>query len=131
MARTQKSTLRLVLVIAATLLVCAGVATFFFFRKSNHLANLPAFPTESYMQGARLWSHEDFRLEGKVDGVIQRSESGNRLVVSIRPEGSDHRLPVIIDAASGKVPVQREQRLALQVSLGSEMEIRCKHIEQP
>jgi len=111
------------------LLAISGGLTFFLLRKSNAFANLPAFPLDSYMEGGKLWSHEDYRLAGRVDNVIMRSSSGEKLLVVLQPEKSELRIPVVLDKSAGKIPVQREQNLVLKVDLGPTAQIQSKYYE--
>ena len=121
--------IRLILALLAGLLLLSGAAAFVLLRTPNQFASLPAFPIDSYMEGKALWSHEDYKLEGRVDNVMLRSANGETLLLSIQPTGSSLRLPVLIDRKGGKVPVQREQILVLKVGLGQSSQIQCKYYE--
>jgi hypothetical protein len=110
-------------------LALTGGATYFLLHKSNAFANLPAFPLDTYMEGAKLWSHEDYKLEGRVDNVIMRSQAGDKLLVVVQPEKSELRVPVVLDKSGGKIPVQREQHLVLKVELGPAAQILSKYYE--
>lgn len=121
--------LRLILALLAGLILASGAVAFVLLRKPNQFANLPAFPIDSYMEGKALWSHEDYKVEGRVDNVLLRSTSGETLLVSIQPIGSSLRLPVLLERKGGKVPVQREQNLVLKVNLGPASQIQCKEYE--
>lgn len=131
MARIQSNMgkLRLILALLAGLVLVSGAVAFVLLRKPNQFANLPAFPIDSYMEGKALWSHEDYKVEGRVDNVLLRSTSGETLLVSIQPIGSSLRLPVLLERKGGKVPVQREQNLVLKVNLGPASQIQCKEYE--
>jgi hypothetical protein len=78
------------------------------------------------LEGSKLWSHEDYAIAGKVENVLLRSEDRRKLLVSVRPEGSDKVLPVVFEQKDNdRLPVQREQQLLLRVTLGPAEEILC------
>lgn len=131
MARSGKNQSKLWIIFASLggFLVLSGAIAFVALRRPNQFANLPAFPVENYMEGKSLWSREDYKVEGRVDNVIQRSAAGNILLVSIQPAGFDLRLPVLIEEKEGRVPIQREQNLILRVSVGTASQILCKLYE--
>lgn len=131
MARS-KTDLKKLLIIATLLVVfvlLTGSIAFLALRKPNAFANLSAFPIDSYMEGKGLLSQEDYKMEGRVDNVILRSASGEKLLVAIQPDGSDLRLPVVLEKNGGKGPVQREQHLVLRVNLGASSQIQCTRFE--
>lgn len=121
--------LALILTLLVGLLLVTGAMAFILLRKPDAFANLPAFPIDSYMDGKNLWSHEDYKVEGRVDNVILRSPSGEKLLVAIQPTGSDLRLPVLLEKRGGKIPIQREQHLVMKVTLGPSSQIQCSQYE--
>lgn len=131
MARIQSNPRKLGLIAAVLLLflLISGAVAFVMFRKPDEFAKLPAFPIDTYMKGKDLWSHEDYRVEGRVDNVLMRSPGGDKLLVAIQPDGSDLRIPVLMQTTGGAVPIQREQRLVLRVNLGRASEIQCTRYE--
>ncbi len=127
MARGNGKLKKLLVISAAgvLLLLVAGGGALYFARPANKFANLPAFPVDAYLAGGTLWSDEDYLVEGRVDNLLMRSKDDLRLLVSIEPKTSDTRLPVVLDRAGGKLPLQREQKLQMKVHLGSSGEIVC------
>lgn len=132
MAR-RKQNPKTVLVAAAALGVFAlfcGLVIYLVMGDSSPIAKLPEFPVQSYMDGGNLWSEEDYALRGKVENVLLRSDDRTKYLVSIRPRGSDFLLPVLLEPAKPRTkPVQREQKLLLQVHLGPVGEVRCTAYE--
>lgn len=131
MARTQnnKSKLYLMLSVVVLILLVSGVFAFITLRKPDEFNKLSAFPIDSYLEGTDLWSHEDFRLEGRVDNVVLRSPSGTTLLLSLQPKGSALRLPILLQTKDGKIPIQRDQTLVMKVNLGNSSEINCQTYE--
>ena len=125
MARNQSNFLKIFGVVGAVLgflaLLVAGA--FFLFGKSDRFSALPPFPIDTYLRGGNLWSYDEYKIEGRVDNVIFRSQ--NKVVASIQPEGSKMRLPVVIQSGLGMKSVQLEQNLVLKVRLGQKQEILC------
>jgi uncharacterized protein (DUF58 family) len=125
MARPKKSRLdkkTLLLAGAAALVIAAG-AVFFSLGSSRQFSSLAAFPVERYLESAGLFSQEDFRIDGRVENVLLRSGGGGRFLVSIRPEGSNLLLPVLVE--SRKKPLQRDQRLVMKVHVAASGGILC------
>lgn len=131
MARSKMNSRKLftIFMVLAVFLILSGVIAFVLLRKPDQFAKLTAFPIDSYMDGKDLWSHEDFKLEGRVDNVILRSASGGKLLVALQPTGSDLRLPILLEKGDGKIPVQREQKLVMKVNLGRASQIQCTYFE--
>ncbi len=132
MARRRQNPAKLfkIAAIFITLAVLSGLAVFWLSANSGSFSKLPVFPVDSYMDGSNLWSHEDYVITGKVENVLLRSDDRGRLLVSIRPDGAEALLPVIFrQTEGGKVPVQREQKVALKVHLGRAGEILCTAYE--
>lgn len=128
MARNKNNLPKILGIIGVLVVILAlsGMGAFFLLRNGNGLAKLPAFPVEKYLDGGNLWGYEDYKLEGKVDNVLQRSNNKDAILASIQPENSKRRLPVIIQKSEGMKPVLREQKLILKVTLGDSHEIYCK-----
>jgi hypothetical protein len=125
MARRKKSPLnkKNLLLAAAALLVIVAGAAFFSLDSRRQFSNLAAFPVHSYLDSTGLFSQEDFRIDGKVDNVLLRSDGGRRFLVSIRPEDSTLLLPILVE--SGKKPLQRDQRLVMKVHVAANGGILC------
>jgi hypothetical protein len=125
MARSKNSRIdpkTLTLVGVAALVVVAG-ALFFSLGSSRAFSGLSAFPVDRYLDSAGIFSQEDFRIDGRVENVLLRSGGGRRFLVSIRPEGSDLILPVLVE--SKKKPLQRDQRLVMKVHVAANGGILC------
>ena len=126
MARNTGNSKRLplILLVASIFLLASGATAFVLLRKPSAFANLPAFPIDSYLAGRNLLGLEDYKIEGRVDNILLRSATGEKLLVAIQPVGSDLRLPIIVEKKGGKSPIQREQNLVFRVNLGSLSQIR-------
>jgi hypothetical protein len=109
---------------AALLFTAAGV--YFTVSKGDSYDDLPSFPVDTYLDGGNLWSYEAYQIKGRVENVIYRSRSSDRVVASIQPQESKVRLPVVIELEAGTKGVQIEQVLDLKVSLGPDREIICR-----
>jgi|GEM_PF-2111632 len=129
MARKRKSSSRLAPIIGIVVVVIAltGGGLVFFLRMQNQLSRLPTFPTETYLTGENLWSLEDqeFKIEGRVDKVIMPSEDRKTTLVSVQPDGSKRRIPLLISDEAGKKTILPEQDLLFKVQLGSALEVLC------
>lgn len=127
MARKQTNSIRIAAIVGglvAVLLAAGGI--FFVFGKSDTYADLPPFPVDSYLAGGNLWSYDEYRIKGRVDNVVYRSRTSDRIVASVQPLDSKVRLPVVIEPKPGSKGVQIEQMLELKVTLGPEGEIVCR-----
>lgn len=132
MARRKQNPKTILLAAAAlgALALVCGAVIFFVMGDSSPIAKLPEFPVQSYMDGGNLWSEEDYALRGKVENVLLRSDDRTKYLVSIRPHGSDFLVPVLLEPVKPRSkPVQREQKLLLQVHLGPAGEVRCTAYE--
>ena len=111
MARNTGNSKRLplILLVASIFLLASGATAFVLLRKPSAFANLPAFPIDSYLAGRNLLGLEDYKIEGRVDNILLRSATGEKLLVAIQPVGSELRLPIIVEKKGGKSPIQREQ----------------------
>lgn len=128
MARNKKTASKTlgIIVVIVVLVALSGGGAFFLLNNGNGLSKLPAFPVEKYLDGGNLWGYEEYKLEGTVDNVLQRSRNKDTILASIQPDNSKRRLPVIIQKSEGMKPVLREQKLILKVTLGDSHEIYCK-----
>lgn len=128
MARKQGKLLRIVDMI--TLGMCAvgliGGGVYLLVIKGDSFSKLPALPVDSYLKGANLWSHDAYKIEGRVDNVIFRALQKDEVVASIQPTGTKVRLPVVIQMGEGMKPVQLEQELVLKVTVGDAQTLLCK-----
>jgi hypothetical protein len=127
MARKQTNSIRIAAIVGglvAILLAAGGI--FFFFGKNDAYADLPPFPVDSYLGGGNLWSYDEYRIKGRVDNVIYRSRTSDRIVASVQPLDSKVRLPVVIEPKLEGKGVQIEQMLELKVTLGPDGEIVCR-----
>ena len=127
MARNRVNPKKIIGIAAALVVVLAltGAATLLFLKGSTDFAKLPAFPVDTYLNGGDLWSYEKYKIECRIDNVLLRSEDKTSLLISVQPDGSDVRLPVLVARDENNMPVQREQNLILEVSLGNSREIIC------
>jgi hypothetical protein len=102
-----------------------GLIGFFTFNfdSSRRFSQLAEFPVENYLQKNGLISQEDFRLEGKVENILLRSDNGKVFLVSIKPANESYLLPVMVD--SQKKSIQREQILIMKVHTDSSEVIKC------
>lgn len=102
-----------------------GLCGFFFLHlgSSQKFPQLSEFPVENYLEKNGIIGREDFRLEGKVENILLRSDNGNSFLVSIKPANSDFLLPVIL--TSQKKSIQREQILVMKVHADSSEVIKC------
>lgn len=111
------------LIAGAAAVVIAVGAVFLSIGSSREFAGLAAFPVERYLDTNGLFGQEDYRIDGKVENVLLRSDGGSRFLVSIRPDGSSLLLPVLVE--SGPKPLQRDQRLVMKVHVAASGEILC------
>jgi hypothetical protein len=111
--------------VLAALVLLSGAGVFLAVRSPNGISKLPDFPIDQYLEGTGLWSHENYKITGRVDNVLLRSAKSQRLLISIKPDGFSTFLPVLLENGNGKIPVQREQKLVLEVHLGPDREILC------
>ena len=127
MARNNSNPWKLaaILLTVFSILGISGLGVYFLMNRSNPLSKLPPFPVDSYLGGGNLWSDEAYRLEGRIDNVLARTPERTALLVSVHPEGSEKRLPVIVRTDEKKKPVQREQQLILKVVLGDSQQLVC------
>lgn len=107
------------------LLSAAGAGVYFYVRSADKLSKLPPLPVDAYLAGGNLWSDEEYKLEGRIDNVIYRSDDRSTLVVSVQPTGSTRRLPVVVKPDAKKKPLQREQVLVLKISVGAKKQLVC------
>jgi hypothetical protein len=125
MARRKKPVFhsKTLLLVGAAVAVVAIGALVLGLGSSRQFSGLAAFPVDRYLESNGLFSQEDFRIDGKVENVLLRSDGGRRFLVSIRPEDSDLLLPVLVE--SGKKPLQRDQRLVMKVHIAADGGILC------
>jgi len=97
--------------------------SFLHLGSSQKFPQLSEFPVENYLEKNVIIGREDFRLEGKVENILLRSDNGNSFLVSIKPANSDFLLPVIL--TSQKKSIQREQILVMKVHADSSEVIKC------
>jgi hypothetical protein len=97
--------------------------SFLHLGSSQKFPQLSEFPVENYLEKNGIIGREDFRLEGKVENILLRSDNGNSFLVSIKPANSDFLLPVIL--TSQKKSIQREQILVMKVHADSSEVIKC------
>jgi hypothetical protein len=90
---------------------------------SQKFPQLSDFPVENYLEKNGIIGREDFKLEGKVENILLRSDNGKTFLVSIKPANSEYLLPVIL--ASQKKSIQREQILIMKVHSDSNEIIKC------
>lgn len=101
------------------------MGAFFAFGKRDSFSELPQFPIDAYLGGGNLWSYDEYRIKGRVDNVVFRSNISDRIVASVQPSDSKVRLPVLIEPRLGTKSVQLEQELVFKVTLGPAGEILC------
>ena len=125
MARPKKTlhTKKTLLLAGAAAVVIAAGAAFLSLGTSRAYSHLAAFPVDRYLSSNGLFDQEDFRIDGKIENVLLRSNGGNRFLVSIRPEDSNLLLPVLVE--SRKKPLQRDQRLVMKVHVAANGGILC------
>lgn len=104
-------------------LIGLGGFSFLDLGSSRKFSQLSEFPVENYLEKNGIIGREDFRLEGKVENILLRSENGKTFLVSIKPANSDYLLPVIL--SSQKKSIQREQILVMKVYADSSEVIKC------
>jgi hypothetical protein len=104
-------------------LIGLGGFSFLHLGSPQKFAQLSEFPVENYLEKNGIIGKEDFRLEGKVENILLRSDNGNTFLLSIKPANSDYLLPVIL--TSQKKSIQREQILVMKVHADSSEVIKC------
>ena len=104
-------------------LIGLGGFSFLGLGSSQKFSQLSEFPVENYLEKNGIIGREDFRLEGKVENILLRSDNGKTFLVSIKPASSDYLLPVIL--TSQKKSIQREQILVMKVHADSSEVITC------
>lgn len=128
MARSKNNSGKIIgIIVSIIAVVCiTGAGLFFILSNRNHLAKLPEFPVEPYLEAENLWSYQnaDYKVNGQVEAVILPAKNGI-VLVSFIPENSDRRLPVLIDQSEKSKPIRPQQALTLKVTVGGTHELRC------
>lgn len=124
MARSNKQnkTFKIALSIGL-LLVVIGTGLAFIAAQPSQISKLTNFPVDTYMSGKKDFGEENYKLSGRVDNVLLRSDNREKLLISVQPKGSKVCIPILLAKSNEKVPIQREQKLLFQVSLGKNQEI--------
>jgi hypothetical protein len=104
-------------------LISLGGFSFLHLGSSQKFPQLSEFPVENYLEKNGIIEREDFRLEGKVENILLRSDNSNTFLVSIKPTNFNYLLPVIL--TSQKKSIQREQILVMKVHADSSEVIKC------
>lgn len=120
--RTQWHTTRNLVVGFVALLLAAGAGGFVVSLVSSSpgsFRKLPEFPVASFCAGDPLWGNSSYRLSGVLDNMILESQDRKKYLVSIIPEGASVPLPVIIPVKASQVPLQRQQKLLIEVGVDS------------
>ena len=115
------------LITGVALLVVAAGAFYFNSDTSRQFSNLAVFPVENYLENSGVISKEDFLIDGTVDNVVTRDETGRRFLVSVQIGENGLIIPVLVE--SGKKPIQRGQRLLMAVHVGAKDGIVCTNYE--
>jgi hypothetical protein len=126
MARKKNKSQQIVFAVLITFggLAIGAAVTYMVLGSSNRFAALPSFPIDSYLEGGGLWSDEEYKIEGRVDNVLLRSDDKRVLLVSIQPIDSDRRIPVLVIRGDKQTkPIQREQDIVIRAHLGASREI--------
>lgn len=124
MARAKKIQLnKTYIALSVVGLIFVGCFSFLDFGSSKKFSQLAEFPVENYLEKNGIFGQEDFRLEGKVENILLRSDKGKTFLVSIKPTNSEYLLPVIV--SSQKKSIQREQILIMKVRTDSSEAIQC------
>lgn len=127
MARKKASALKLAGIVGGvSAFVLIALGAFFFFGKEDTFAKVPPLPVDAYLSGENLWSYDEYLVSGRVDNVIYRSRTTDRVIASIHPTDSRVRLPLVIEVAPGKKSIQLEQELTFKVTLGPNRELLCR-----
>jgi hypothetical protein len=95
-------------------------------RMAQPFRDLPEFPAQSYRDGQPLWTVPAYRLRGRLQNIVAASEDQSAYLIILASEkskGNPTSLPVIVPTSASQVPLQREQRLVMSVSLGRNGEI--------
>jgi hypothetical protein len=124
MARAKKFQLGKNYIFLAVIgLISLGGFSFLHLGSSQKFPQLSEFPVENYLEKNGIIGREDYRLEGKVENILLRSDNSNTFLVSIKPKNSNYLLPVIL--TSQKKSIQREQILVMKVHADSSEVIKC------
>jgi hypothetical protein len=115
------------LITGVALIVVAAGAFYFNSDTSRQFSHLAVFPVENYLENSGVISQEDFLIDGTVDNVVTRDETGRRFLVSVQIGENGQLLPVLVE--SGKKPIQRGQRLLMAVHVGAKDGIVCTNYE--
>ena len=123
MARNQFRFGRIIIAASVFLgiLIISGIVFYPLIKKPNNIIKLPDFPVARYVESGNLWSHEDYKIKGRINNILLRSDNGQKWLLSIKPDDSDTILPVII--------LQREQKILLRVSLDGDGYIICQEYQ--
>lgn len=125
MARTKKFILGKNYILLSVIGLISLIGFFIFnLDSSQRFSQLPEFPVENYLEKNGIMGREDFRLEGKIENILSRSDNGKTFLVSVKPVNSDYLLPVII--SSQEKSIQREQILIMKVYTDSSELIKCE-----
>ena len=115
------------LITGVALIIVAAGAFYFKSDTSRQFSNLAVFPVENYLENSSVISQEDFLIDGTVDNVVTRDETGRRFLVSVQIGENGLIIPVLVE--SGKKPIQRGQRLLMAVHVGAKDGIVCTNYE--
>lgn len=116
-----------ILISGAVLVVVAVGAFLFSPNPSRRFSKLAEFPVENYLENNGVMSQEDFLIDGTVENVLLRDGTGRRFLVSMETDRDGLLLPVLVE--SDKKPIQRGQRLLMQVHIGAHDGIVCTNYE--
>lgn len=106
-----------VALVALLLVAGAGGVAFRNSNRSNTFQNLAEFPVAEYRQGDPLWSNSSYCLSGTIDNIIMESKNRKNYLVVLKTNDTGALLPVIIPVTVPKSPLQRQQKLALKVTV--------------
>ncbi|MDF1812725.1 MAG: hypothetical protein P1V20_10940 [Verrucomicrobiales bacterium] len=115
------------IIVAVVAVFCVtGGGLFFMLSSRNHLAKLPEFPVETYLEAENLWSYQnaDYKVDGEVEAVLL-PETNGVVLISFKPMDSDRRLPVLVSQDESSKSIRPRQELTLKVTLGETHELRC------
>lgn len=81
----------------------------------DNFSKLPAFPTDSYLDGDPLWGKCEYLIKGEFQNILIQPTSKNTVLCSILNGDKKIPIPVIIPEKATKQPLQREQKVKLKV----------------
>jgi hypothetical protein len=100
----------------AAVLLAIGIAAYFLGSSKTPYRTAPDFPVEDYLSTSTTLRGNSYRLSGAVLNSIAWSPDEGRLV-SVKPNGSESPIPVVIPPSLGETNIEKGQRFHILVEV--------------